>query len=77
MSKKDSPYCFRCLSVPDDLKEYQPGEFWAEGEYESPDDYVRQCEGTYNPVTNRFACTECYIEIGMPSSAGYPGWKAP
>lgn len=32
-------------------------------------------EGTYNKKNGHFVCTECYIEMGMPSSP--TGWIAP
>lgn len=32
-------------------------------------------DGTYNRVSNRFCCNECYIARGCPSSP--KGWKAP
>ena len=32
----------------------------------SPDDYVIEEEGTYNPKNGHFYCTSCYIKIGMP-----------
>lgn len=32
-------------------------------------------EGTMNWENGHFACTECYIKMGMPSSR--LGWKAP
>ena len=72
--------CFRCGKTPEELEEYQPGNedsgaSWEEGDFESPSDYVRQEEGTYNPETKRFCCTTCYIAIGMPSTP--QGWKAP
>lgn len=65
--------CFRCLKTPDQIPEY--AEIAAE-EGMSPEDYVRSEEGTFNPETQTFACTSCYIAIGMPS-APWPGWKAP
>ena len=70
-----TPRCIRCGKAPEEIEEYQPGQAWEEGDFESPSDYVRQEEGTYNPKTERFACTECYIEMGMPTEPG--GWKAP
>jgi hypothetical protein len=30
-------------------------------------------DGTYNRRSGRFACTPCYIAIGMPTLPGY-GW---
>ena len=68
-----SPVCFRCGCTPNQLPEYI--EASADADL-APDTYVRTEEGTYNPVTNTFACTPCYCAIGMPS-APRPGWKAP
>lgn len=39
------------------------------------DQWIRQNEGTYNPSNGHFACTDCYIKIGQPSSP--QGWVAP
>jgi len=69
------PYCYRCGKPASSFAEYD--------QYIDPcpdrAEAVRHEEGTYNPNTNRFACDECYIAIGMP--AGEPGdaygWKAP
>jgi len=62
------PYCNR---TPSEISEY-----WdkAHDSGLTINDYVRQNEGTYNPVNGHFACTECYIKLGMPSSRS--GWKA-
>lgn len=67
--------CVRCKRTPEDIPEYREGEFWDEGDFESPTDFVIQEEGTYNPVSRQFACTECYIAMGMPASRD--GWRAP
>ncbi len=70
------PTCFRCGKTPEEIPEYDEGGVWdKEDGYVSPSDFVCSEEGTYNPITKRFACTECYIAIGMPSSR--LGWKAP
>ena len=37
--------------------------------------YVVSEEGTYNMANGHFACTECYIALGMPTTK--EGWKAP
>ena len=71
-----SPTCFACGKSPAQILEYvgasDPENY---GYRISPDDYVRREEGTYNPQTNRFACTSCYIDAGEPTTA--TGWKAP
>jgi hypothetical protein len=72
------PYCFRCGRPASSFHEYQVMSADGFGN-EDAATYVREDEGTYNPATNRFACDECYIAIGMP--VGEPGndygWKAP
>ena len=40
--------------------------FVEENGYSDVDTYVRENEGTYNPDTGYFYCTDCYIKIGMP-----------
>ncbi len=67
------PYCFRCGRPASSFVEYRD---LAEAEgLTNAWQYVIQEEGTYNPLTNRFACDECYIAIGMPSET--QGWIAP
>jgi hypothetical protein len=66
-----SPTCAGCGRTPIEIGEYKHN-----GEGLTADEFVRQEEGTYNPDTNHFACTECYIRMGMPTAAGR-GWKAP
>jgi len=82
------PYCFKCGKPSSSFGEYasaveedgpfEGGEFGGDA-HDSIAAYVRREEGTYNPETNRFACDQCYIDIGMP--VGEPGnaygWKAP
>lgn len=71
------PYCFRCGKPASSFAEYREGA--REGHLDSARDYVCDQEGTYNDITNRFACDSCYIAIGMP--VGKPGdaygWRAP
>jgi hypothetical protein len=68
---KDSPHCLRCGKTPAQLDEYT---LPAKDEDMTPDEYVRDQEGTYNPDNNLFACTECYVELGCPSAPH--GWIA-
>jgi hypothetical protein len=64
--------CIGCDRTPDQIDEYVE----AAREMEvSPWEYVRREEGTLNPDNGHFACTACYIEMGMPSSSR--GWRAP
>lgn len=58
-----SPICMRCKKTPAELEEYVEA---AEDMRTTPDRYVRIEEGTYNPETNTYACTDCYIAMGMP-----------
>lgn len=68
----EPPLCFRCGRRPDQIPEYVE---FAEMERLDPDQFVRELEGTYNRSNGHFACTDCYVEIGMPSSR--EGWIAP
>ncbi len=55
--------CKVCGKSPSELEEYiEMGK--AEGL--TPDEFVRQEEGTLNKQTGLFYCTDCYIKIGMP-----------
>ena len=63
------PYCERS---PSDIPEYVEA---AKEDDVTPDQYVVDNEGTFNPKSGHFACTDCYIRLGMPSSAN--GWVAP
>lgn len=68
---EEAPVCFRCGKSAYETDAYDP--------YMGPDDTramaCRREEGTYNPDQNTFACDECYLAIGMPSSPS--GWRAP
>jgi hypothetical protein len=68
--------CFRCKRRPQDIPLYVDSLRIEGRKGMSSDDLVRRIEGTYNRATNRFACDECYVEIGMPSAPGR-GWIAP
>jgi hypothetical protein len=68
-----SPICFYCLKRPNEIEEYIAA---AKENETTPDHFVRREEGTYNPLSGHFACTDCYIRIGMPSAPGR-GWVAP
>ncbi len=77
MSEALDVKCFRCKKRPDEIDEYLPGRAWDEGEFESPSDYVQNEEGTFNPENGHFACTACYIAIGMPALDWPDKWMAP
>ena len=66
--------CVGCLKTPDQLDEYLE---MAELEDMTPANYVRQEEGTFNPVNGHFLCTSCYIDAGMPVGGGNKRWVAP
>jgi hypothetical protein len=69
----------RCKRVPAEIHEYvmrtevAPG--YDTAEYKSADDVVWFDEGTLNRRTGMFLCTQCYIEVGQPSSSS--GWTVP
>lgn len=70
------PICFRCGRKASEIEEYQELAK-AEGHADFAR-LIREEEGTYNPKTNTFACTPCYIAIGMPANPyPRPGWVAP
>jgi hypothetical protein len=64
--------CIRCGKEPHEIEEYVDA---AAAEDMTPEQYVRSEEGTFNRENGHFACTACYIEMGMPSSPR--GWEAP
>ena len=64
--------CIGCDKAPNEIGEYIE---MAGIEEITPEQYVRSEEGTFNPENGHFACTTCYIGMGMPSSPR--GWKAP
>lgn len=68
------PRCIGCGRTPEQIDEYTA--FAREFEMTNTE-FVMKEEGTYNPLTNHFACDTCYINMGMP--AGGPGgrWVAP
>ena len=57
--------CKGCGKTPEELMEYK---MMAEEEgYASAEEAVRKEEGTFNPATGLFWCTDCYVKAGMPS----------
>lgn len=67
-----TPVCIGCGKQPADIEEYVE---MGEVEDMTPEEFVRSEEGTYNPANGHFACTDCYIAMGQPSSPR--GWVAP
>tara|TARA_R110000824_G_scaffold69581_3_gene179140 strand:+ start:4216 stop:4416 length:201 start_codon:yes stop_codon:yes gene_type:complete len=63
--------CMNCGKHPKDLPCYSE---MAREMKVTAADYVRSEEGTFNEVTQTFACDDCYILMGCPSSP--EGWKA-
>lgn len=64
--------CGRCGRAPWQLTEFVDA---AAVNGVSPNEYVRDEEGTYDPASNRFLCTECYVAVGQPSLFARQ-WKA-
>ena len=67
-----NPVCNYCHKTPSEIPEYVD---FAEQANMTPDEYVKSEEGTYNRLNGHFACTDCYMSIGMPCSSD--GWVAP
>lgn len=62
--------CCRCNKTPEQIEEYvleaeRSGNYG--GEKISATQWCWENEGTMNRKTGRFACTQCYIEMGQPS----------
>lgn len=55
--------CKICGKKPEQISEYITESKLANL---TPSEFVRLEEGTYNPTTDLFYCTNCYIKIGMP-----------
>ena len=69
---EEDPLCAVCRKHPNDINEY----VWAGIEHGStPVVYVKQEEQTLNRCINAFWCTQCYVELGLPS--GKPTVLAP
>ena len=55
--------CRECRRKPEEIPEYVE---MAEVEGYSSAEEAARTDGTFNPLTEQFYCTECYIEVGMP-----------
>lgn len=64
--------CIGCRKQPHEIPEYIEA---AADEDMTADQYVASEEATLNRENGHFACTDCYIQMGMPSSPR--GWIAP
>ena len=58
--------CKICGKKPNEINEYIERAKYESEYFDSPEDVVIQDEGTFNPLTGLFYCTECYIKVGMP-----------
>lgn len=52
-------HCKGCGRRPDEIREYI---LEAEHHNMSPDQFVRENEGTYDPTDGSFLCTACYFK---------------
>jgi hypothetical protein len=78
--KEDAPKCGGCRRRPFQIPEYVEAATAELGSDPDPtpeeiDAWLRVSEGTFNPATNRYLCTECFLRAGMPVSP--QGWKCP
>lgn len=64
--------CTGCNKTPSEIPSIV---MFAEMEEITPDEFVRENEGTFNESNGHFLCDEDYIKAGMPSSPN--GWVAP
>lgn len=55
--------CKGCGRTPDEISEYVS---IAKCEKMTPEEFVREEEGTFNEKTGLFWCTSCYIKAGEP-----------
>lgn len=72
--------CVYCAALPEDLAEYDDCRDRDEttGEWlESRTAACRREEGTLNSENGHFACSECYIKLGMPVRKDGHRWTAP
>jgi hypothetical protein len=71
---KQEPIYFKCKRKTSEIDEYIEA---IKGSTLTPAQFVRREEGTYNPITDRFCCIQCYIDLGQPSLPAPNRWKAP
>ena len=65
-SARERRVCRGCGKKPEELPEYV--QMVENGEFTSPTLAVIQGEGTYNPKTGKFWCTDCYIKAKCPAN---------
>lgn len=60
--------CAKCRKTPEETPEYV-----AEGRINgmTPEEFVKEKEGTYQKEIGSFLCTECYVAVGMPLRGRY------
>ena len=60
--------CKICKRSPSEIAEYVEMAEDKEGfpNANTPEEIVRTEEGTFNPYTKMFYCTDCYFKAGMP-----------
>jgi len=58
--------CKECGLKPDEIYEYTDSKAWKDAGVKSATEFVKKEEGTYNPISELFWCTRCYIILGMP-----------
>ncbi|MCO7125084.1 hypothetical protein NIE88_04760 [Sporolactobacillus shoreicorticis] len=61
--------CAGCGKRPVQMSEYVDRTLAEPDRYKSPRDVVELDEGTYDPNTKLFLCTDCYIKAGTPLNA--------
>lgn len=71
--------CIGCGKKPDEIQEYIDA---ADENGLTPESYVEQEEGTYNPKNGHFLCTACFIEAEIRTGRRLVGangctWTAP
>lgn len=59
--------CIGCNKEPKDIPEMVDN---SAVEGMTPEEFVKECEGTYNKEDGSFYCTDCYIKAGMPTLRG-------
>ena len=61
--------CVGCGRHPSEIQEYDfiMREFREEGDYPNWEAVMDLSDGTYNPKTKHFYCTDCYVKAGMPT----------
>ena len=58
-------FCLSCHRIPSQVREYR--RMAKEEGFSSPEDAVRNNEDTWDPDTQTFCCTTCYINLGYPT----------